>query len=243
MTTTSTVARPATPFDVVTLQYANPTRLVTIPLAILGAVVVVASIVSRVVTVTVSQGGSAPVEADGNGAVIWSLLGFVVAIGVQAVSTVFPLALALGSTRRTFTAGVLATAVLEAALLSVAALVLLGLEVLTGGWFVGARVLGDASLGGGDVLALVEVMFLSTLSAIAIGAVFGATWVRFGALGLTVLGLALSAAFVLALLLLAPAFAAIGQAFEAWWLAIAAVAAVGASIAGVFLLLRRAAVR
>jgi hypothetical protein len=238
MTTASPIARPTGPLDVIALQYANPTRLVTVPLAILGAVVVVTS----AVTVVLRQTGAAG-ELQSNGTVIWSLFGFIVAVGVQAVAVVFPLALALGSTRRTFTAGVLITAVVEAALLTASALLLLGLELLSGGWFVGARVLGDATLGSGNALVLVAVMFLASLSAIASGAVFGAAWVRFGALGPLVLGAALAAAAVLALLLLAPASGALGAAFAPWWLAVAAIVVVTASIAGTHLLLRRAAVR
>lgn len=238
MSTASTVARATGPRDVITLQFANPTRLVTVPLAILLAVVVVTS----AVTVVLRQHGAAG-ALDSNGSVIWSLLGFIVAVGVQAVAVAFPLALALGSTRRTFTAGVLLTAALEAALLTASALVLLGLELLTGGWFVGARVLGDATLGGGNALVLVAVMFLATLSAVVAGALFGAAWVRFGALGPLVLGVALAAAGVLALLLLAPSFAALSSAFEPWWLAVAALVVVAASTVGTHLLLRRAAVR
>jgi hypothetical protein len=241
MTTVPTVARAAGPRDVITLQFANPTRLVTIPLAILLAVVAVASIVSRLVAVTAPGGGA--VDTDANGSVLWSLLGFMVAVGVQAVAVAFPLALALGSTRRTFTAGVLLTAALEAALLTASALVLLGLELLTGGWFVGAHVLGDSTLGGGNALVLAAVMFLATLTAILAGAVFGAAWTRFGALGPLVLGAALAAAAVLALLLLAPSFSALGSAFEPWWLAVAALVVVAVSTAGTHVLLRRAAVR
>jgi hypothetical protein len=110
MSTASTVARAAGPRDVITLQFANPARLVTIPLVILGAVVVVTS----AVTFVLRQNGVGG-ELDSNGSVIWSLFGFIVAVGVQAVAVAFPLALALGSTRRTFTAGVLLTAALEAA--------------------------------------------------------------------------------------------------------------------------------
>jgi hypothetical protein len=238
MSTASTVTRAAGPRDVITLQFANPARLVTIPLVILGAVVVVTS----AVTFVLRQNGVGG-ELDSNGSVIWSLFGFIVAVGVQAVAVAFPLALALGSTRRTFTAGVLLTAALESALLTASALVLLGLELLTGGWFVGAHVLGDSTLGGGNALVLVAVMFLATLSALVAGAVFGAAWVRFGALGPLVLGVALAAAAVLALLLLAPSFAALGSAFEPWWLAVAALVVVAVSTAGTYLLLRRAAVR
>ena len=234
----TTVARPASPASVVALQYANPSRMVSIPLMILGAVVVVTTGIVVVLTATGAEGG-----LESNGAIIWSLVGFIVAIGVQAVAVTFPLALALGTTRRAFTAGVLLTAVLESALLTGSALVLLGLETVTGGWFVGARVLGDATLGGGDARALVAVMFLASLSAVTAGAAFGAAWVRYGARGPMVLGLAVAAAAVIALLVLAPAFGAVGDAFEPWWLAVAAAVVIAASTAGTYLLLRRAAVR
>lgn len=239
MSTASTVARPAGPLDVIALQYANPTRMVTIPLVILSAVVAVTS----VVTALVVQGGGTAHDMESNGSVLWSTLGFIVAVGVQVVAVSFPLALALGSTRRTFTAGVLATAALEAALLTLAALVLLGLEVLTGGWFVGARVLGDATLGGGDPLALAAVMFLAVLTAIVAGGLFGAAWVRFGARGPLVLGVGIATAAVLALLVLAPSLESAARGFQGWWLAVAALVVVAVSTAGTLLLLRRAAVR
>jgi hypothetical protein len=176
---TVTVTRAASPADVVRLQYAVPTRMLVVPLVILGAVVVVMTAVTAAV---VHSGGTAK-DLDYNGAVIWSLFGFIAAVGVQAVSVTFPLALALGTTRRTFTLGLLATAVAESAVLTAAALLLLGIERLTGGWFVGARVLSDSTLGGGNPLLLVAVMFGSSLTALAVGGLYGASWVRVGRSG------------------------------------------------------------
>jgi hypothetical protein len=239
MSTTPTVARSATPLDVIALQYANPTRLVTIPVGILVAVVVVMTAITLAV---VSNGGSGA-DLDYNGSVVWSLFGFVVAIGVQAVSIVFPLALALGSTRRAFTLGVLATAALQAALLTVGSLALLGLETLSGGWFVGARVFSDSTLGGGNPLTLIAVMFLASLTALTVGGLFGASWIRFGSRGPMGLGIGLSVVVVLALLLLFPEILAAARAFETWWLAVAAVVVVALSTVGEYLLLRRASVR
>lgn len=240
MTTTAlTVSRPANPVDVLALQYANPTRMVLIPLGILVAVVVVMT----GVTVAVVRSGGTVADLDFNGAVIWSLFGFVVATGVQAVAVAFPLALALGSTRRSFTLGVLATGVAQSALLTAASLLLLGLERLTGGWFVGARVLGDSTLGGGNPLALVAVMFLSALTALAVGGLFGAAWIRFGARGPAALGIAVAAVAVLALIAFPPDVAALGLAFEPWWLAIAAAVTIVLATSGEYLLLRRASVR
>jgi hypothetical protein len=236
---TTTVSRPPSAAAVIALQYANPTRMILIPLGILVAVVVVMT----GVTIAVGRAGGSGEDLDHSGVVIWSIVGFTVAVGVQTVSTAFPLALALGSTRRAFTAGALATAALQSALLTVAALVLLGLELLTGGWFAGARVLSDSTLGGGNPLALVAVMFLLALSALAVGGLFGASWVRFGARGPQALGIALSVIAVAVLLVSPPDFTALGRAFQPWWLAVAAAVVVALSTAGEYLLLRRASVR
>lgn len=236
---TTTVTRPASPADVVVLQYANPTRMVTTPIGILVAVV----LVMTGVTIAVVQAGGRAVDLDSNGAVIWSLTGFIVAVGVQAVAVTFPLALALGSTRRTFTLGVLATQLLQAAILTAASLALLGLELATGGWFVGARVLGDSTLGGGNAGVLVLTVFLAALAALAVGGLFGAAYVRFGSLGPVVLGVAIAAVVLLALLLLLPVLTALLAGFEPWWLVVVALAIVAIGTAGQHLLLRRANVR
>ena len=231
--------RPASPTAVVALQYAVPTRLLAIPLSILIGVVVVMS----VVTAAIVRGGGSAADLEYNGAVIWSLFGFIVAVGVQSVSVTFPLALALGSTRRTFMLGTLASAAGEAVVLTVASLVLLGLETVTGGWFVGAHVLSDATLGGGNPLMLVAVMFGGMLTALAVGGLYGAAWVRFGFLG--PLGLGIGTALLVVVLLIAflPAAALVVQALGVWTWALAGAVVVTASTAGEYFLLRRATVR
>lgn len=233
------VARAVSPRDVVALQYATPSRMLTVPLAILVAVVVVMT----VVTLAVVRAGGRAADLDYNGSVIWSLFGFVVALGVQSTAVSFPLALALGSTRRAFALGTLATAVLQSALLTAAALLLLGLELATGGWFVGAKVLSDSTLGGGNGLVLLTVMFLSALVALAAGGAFGASWVRFGARGPLALGLGIGAAGILTLVAVGPDLVRIGRAFEPWWLAVAAAVAITVATVGEYVLLRRASVR
>ncbi|WP_375388759.1 hypothetical protein [uncultured Amnibacterium sp.] len=236
---TSTVARPASPADVVALQYANPTRMVTIPIGIIVAVVVVMTCV----TFAVVDAGGRSSDLDYNGAVIWSLFGFVVATGVQAVTAAFPLALALGTTRRTFALGVLTTQLLQSVLLAAVALVLLGLEGVSGGWFVGARVLGDATLGGGNPGVLIVTMLLASLSALAAGGLFGAAFVRFGSRGPAVLGIVLAAVVTLVLLLALPPILAALTAFQPWWLVVAALLVVALGTSGQYALLRGASVR
>ncbi len=235
----STVARPARPTDVLVLQYAMPTRMVVVPLGILVAVVVV----MVAVTIAIVRGGGSGDDLEYNGAVAWSLFGIVVSIGVQSVSVMFPLALALGTTRRTFTAGTLLTAAAESALLTLAALLLLGIERLTGGWFVGARVLGDATLGGGNPLLLIAAVFGGSLTALAVGGLYGASWVRFGARGPAVIGLGTALVVVLALLAFLPAVVSAAQALGSGSAVVVAVVLIAGSTLGEYVLLRRASVR
>lgn len=236
---TTAVTRPASPADVVVLQYAVPTRMVTIPIGILVVVV----LVMTAVTLTVVRGGGSGEDLAQNGAVVWSLFGFVVAVGVQSVSATFPIALALGTTRRTFTLGTLVTAVAESVLLAAAALLLLGLERLTGGWFVGARVLSDDTLGGGDPLLLVAVMAGCSFTALSVGALYGAAWVRFGARGPATLGIATGVLLAALLLVALPAVPAVAAALGAWALVLTGAVVVAVSVAGELVLLRRAGVR
>jgi hypothetical protein len=238
-TASPTVTRPGSPADVVVLQYANPTRPVTVPIGILLAVVVVMIAVTSAI---VRSGGDAA-DIDFNGAILWSITGFVVSLGVQGVAVTFPFALALGSTRRTFVLGTLVTIVAQAASIAAASVALLGVELATGGWFVGARVLSDSTLGAGDPLRLAAVMFLTMLTALAVGGVFGASWVRFGAKGPLALGIAIALIVAAALLVLLPAIAAAAASYQPWWPVAGAVALIVMSTLGEYALLRRASVR
>jgi hypothetical protein len=237
-TASPTVARPGSPADVVVLQSANPTRFV-MPIVIIVAVV----IVMTGVAIAVARSGGDVADTSANGAILWSITGFVVALGVQGVAVSFPLALALGSTRRTFVLGTLVTTVAQAASIAAASVALLGVELATGGWFVGARVLSDSTLGAGDPFRLAAVMFLTMLTALAVGGVFGAAWVRFGATGPMALGIGIALVLAVALLLLLPSIGAIAAAYQPWWPAAGAVALIVLSTAGEYLLLRRASVR
>jgi hypothetical protein len=232
-------SRPASPGDVVALQYGNRNRMLGIPLYILGGVV----LLSVAIGLTVLRAGGDLDHADFNASVLYSVLGYTVAIGVQNVASSFPFALALGSTRRTFVLGNLVTAAAQAILVAVAAVVLLGIETATHGWFIGARTLSPVPLGSGDPVLLGGVMLLATLTALSVGGVFGSSYVRFGARGPLVLSLGLAALAVVLLLLLVPQAAAIAATFRPWWLAVGGAVVIGLSAVGQYLLLRRASVR
>jgi hypothetical protein len=236
---TAVVARPATPTDVLRLQYGNPKRMIGVPVTILGAVVVLSIAISALIL----RAGGTLDDADFNASVLYSVLGYTVAIGVQNVSASFPFALALGSTRRAFVLGNLLTSLVQGLLVALVSVVLLGLELVTGGWFIGARAMSSVQLGSGNALVLAGVMLLAMLCALSAGGVFGASWVRFGARGPLVLSLGIAAVVVGLLLLLVPQAPAIADAARPWWIAVAGAVVIGLAVVGQYLLLRRASVR
>ena len=232
-------ARPASPGDVVALQYGNAYRMLGVPLIILGAVVALTVAIS----VIVLRAGGDLGRADFNASVLYSVLGYTVAIGVQNVSSSFPFALALGSTRRTFVLGNLVTALAQSLLVAVLSVALLGVEVATRGWFIGASAFGSVLLGDGDPLVLGGVVFATMLGALSVGGVFGASWIRFGARGPLALSLGAAVVVVLLLLLLLPQLVALAAAFRPWWIAAGIAALIGLATVGEYLFLRRASVR
>jgi hypothetical protein len=230
---------PASPRDVVALQYGNPNRMVGVPLYILGGVVLLTVAISLAI---VRAGGDLD-DADFNASVLYSVLGYTFAIGVQNVSSSFPFALALGATRSTFVLGNLVTSAAQAVLVAVASVVLLGVEVVTHGWFIGAKALSPVLLGAGNPAVLGGVVLLATLTALSVGGVFGSSYVRFGARGPLVVSVGVAGVSVLLLLLLVPQAAAVAAAFRPWWLAAGGAVVIGLSAVGQYLFLRRASVR
>jgi len=132
----------------------------------------------------------------------------------------------------------------QALLVAVAAVLLLGLETLTGGWFIGARVLVVEGAGDGDPVLLAGAMFLAVLTALLVGGVFGAAWTRFGSAGPLLLALGIAVAVVLAALAGAGASAAVVATVSQPWVPGATAGGIAAlALLGQYLLLRRASVR
>jgi hypothetical protein len=231
--------RPASPADVVALQYANRHRMIGVPLYIMGAVV----LLTVVIGVAILRAGGAMDSTDFNASVLYSVLGYSVALGVQNVSSSFPFALALGATRHTFVLGNLLTSAVQALLVALAAVVLLLVETATAGWFIGARALSSALLGGGNPVLLGGVMLLAILTALSIGGAFGSSYVRFGPRGPLAVTAGVAVLIVLLLLLLVPQAPAIADAARPWWIAVGGAVLIGLSTIGQYLFLRRASVR
>lgn len=221
-------------------------NFVITPLMILGVVMVI----SIIIQIAIQRGTGADVSsaeyiegARWNQAIIWSLPGFLVYYGVQGVSTTYPFALALGTTRRNFIAGTTVANLLQAACLAVLMLVLLGLELATNHWFIGVYVLDVHLVGAGNPLILGVTAFLGTMFCLTIGGLFAAVWVRFGNRGPAVLGLSLGLVIALALLVLAPRLGEIFSGLTRAGLAWGVVAVIAVALVGTWFAMRRASVR
>jgi hypothetical protein len=238
-TVPATAPRPASPADVVALQYTNRNRMIGVPVYILGAVV----LLTVAISIAILRAGGSLEDADFNASILYSVLGYTVAIGVQNVSSSFPFALALGATRHNFVLGNLLTAATQSLLVAVVGVVLLGLETVTGGWFIGAKAVSSVLLGSGNPVLLGGTMLLAVLTALSVGGAFGSSYVRLGAKGPLLLSIGIAAVIVALLLVLIPQAVAVADAFEPWWLAVAGSVVIGLSTVGQYLFLRRASVR
>jgi hypothetical protein len=230
---------------VVRLHFARRLNLLLVPLFIIAVTLVI----SVVIQVAIQRaGGDVDTVAYAAGArqnpgIAWALSGYLVAMGVSTVATSYPLAAALGTTRREFALGTAATHALTALFLTAVFVGMLGLERATGHWSGGFYVFDVNVLGAGDPAVLAAATFLGAWLALSIGGVFGASWLRFGPRGPLAISVAVVALIAVVVLLAVPSFAAIAEAFRPWWLAVAAVVLTGLSIAGVFGFLRRASAR
>lgn len=251
MTTTAPhLGERSTPLSRVTriirLQLNVPLNSVLTPAAILALVFVISAVIALTVQRATGASAADPEYVAGvrsNSGAVWSLPGFLVYFGVQSVATQFPFALALGTTRRAFTLGTLASHVAVSAYVAVLGAIGLGLELVTGHWFAGIYVFDTYALGSGHVGQLLLTLFLGALAALSIGGAFGAVWVRFGAKGPIIVAVALAITLSGALLLSVPAWPWIAAHFALWWLAAVALVLTLVAVTGELLALRRTSVR
>lgn len=228
------------------LHLNKPGTFVLTPLSILGLVMLVSFVIA--LAIQRSTGDADPagfVEAARryNNGVIWSLPGFLIYYGVQAVATTYPFGLALGTTRRNFVLGTVLANVLMAAYITLVMLILLGIELATNHWFASVYVLDVYSLGAGNPGVLAATGFLGVMFCLTIGGFFGAIWVRFGARGPAVVGAGLGLALAATLLILAPNLAEIFASITGLAVVLGAVAVILVALVVTWLAMRRASVR
>ncbi|WP_125098134.1 hypothetical protein [Leucobacter chromiireducens] len=216
------------------------------PAIILGIVLIVSIIIALAIQRATGIDSSHPEYIDGarmNMGVVWSLPGFLIYYGVQAVATTYPFGLALGTSRRNFILGTMIANVLQAAYVAVLLVALLGIELATGHWFSNTYVLDVYAVGAGNPLILAVSGFVGVLFCLTIGGLFGAVWVRFGAKGPAALGLALGLALALTVLIIAPNLGEIFAGITRGGLALAATVVIVLALVGTWFAMRRASVR
>ena len=216
-----------------------------VPLYILGMVMVVTVVISFTLQ-RLGMDPSAPGFVEGsrmNAGIAWSLPGFIVYTGVQAVATTFPFALALGTTRRAFVLGTAIANALMALYITAVLALLLVLELATGHWFFNLYLIDVNVLGAGHLGTLVLVAFLGLFGLLSVGGLFGAAWVAYGSRGPVALGLGLGLLLAVGALVLAPQLPTLVAGITGAGLAVGGVAAIAVSLLGTWALMRRAAVR
>jgi hypothetical protein len=235
----------ASPLTVFRLHYAKRVMMFGVPLYILLGVLAFSAIISLVFWRAGSAIGSEEwiTGSRNNQGMIWAFIGFMVYMGVQSVATTFPLGLSLGSTRRSFTLGTLLSHVALAAYLAAITAAVFLLEIATDHWFVGFYLTDVYILGAGDLGLLLAIQFLTVLTSLSVGAAFAAVWVRFGNRGTTLMSLGLGILLAAALVIVVPYAEQIAEAFQLWWLAIAALGIIALSALAEYACLRRASVR
>ncbi len=212
-------------------------------------IIVVVMVISAIIVLAIQRAGGDPSSADYiegarmNSAMVWSLPGFLVYLGVQAVSTTFPFAIALGTTRRSFVAGTALANLVQSAYIALVMLALLGIELVTNHWFFNMYVLDVYMLGAGNPWQLLITAFLGTFTLLSIGGVFGAVWVRFGSKGPTLLGLTVGLVLAVAILIMVPYFGEIFAAITGAKVALSGVVVALLALIGTWVCMRRAAVR
>jgi hypothetical protein len=113
----------------------------------------------------------------------------VVAVFTQAVTQMFPFALSMGLSRRTFYAGTALMATLQAVVYAVVLTVLIGVEGATGGWAVGLHFWGPYGLEQHPVGVQFAVHACGLIGAAFLGIAIGVVAKRWGPAGLWTLAI------------------------------------------------------
>lgn len=227
------------------LHFNKPGTALATPLGI----IVIVWIVSLIIALALQRAGLDPSNpeyaagARNNAGIMWSLPGFLIYYGVQAVATTFPFALALGTTRRAYVAGTALASLIHAAFITAVLAVLLLLELATGHWFFDLYVFDVAVLGSGNLWTLIATAFIGVFLCLTIGSIFGAIWVRLGAKGPLVLGLALGLLLAVGVLIAVPYFADIVAWMTGLKLALMTLGIAALALIGTWACMRRTSVR
>lgn len=187
MDTIETTTRPHQPiWRIVRLHAVNPSIFFGIPWVILAF----AWAVTMVVAVILRSSGVDPENMAEGFRYSWAVLApqwYLIVVGVQALSFTFPFALGFGATRRDFWLGTSAMFVLVSCEMAIAIATLVKIEIVTGGWGIGAGMFDALWYGQHGWLTDFYTTFCLQLLVLFIGASITTTYMRWRVRGMLVL--------------------------------------------------------
>lgn len=227
------------------LYLANRREVLLTPFYILSVMVLLT--VAVVAIIAILAGYPIPEETRRNihynGGALYAVPGFLISVGVLAMTRNFDMALAFGSTRRNFWRGTGLGFVATASAVGLYSIVFLALEKVTNHWFIGASAFDVAFLGSGNPFLTFLTMFLLSALSLFLGAFFGMVYRCFGTVwtSVTVILLALLVLAVVALVAwqwasISPLWVLLGR-----WLLLVVAALVALAAAGGSYLVSRVA--
>ncbi|WP_105035921.1 hypothetical protein [Cryobacterium aureum] len=188
---------PARIWNVVRLHLVDRRTYIGIPWLIAGMAFVVTVFMAQIIGFT--TGGLGTADAIAGQRYSWAVLapqGYLIAVGVQAISFGFPLALGFGVTRRDFYLGTALLFVLISAANALAFAVLTQLEQLTDGWFIDTYMFNAIWLGIDGFWVDLFSFFVMQLLVFFIGASIATIYMRWRMPGMLIFWSALALAIV-----------------------------------------------
>jgi len=179
---------------VVRLHYVNWPTSILLPWGILILIFLVNLTIWYLIAY--ATGDSSGMEGTQYTGSIFYLLVYQAVFAIQLMNATFAYGMGMSSTRRDYYLGTALTFGIHAAMFAVGVVLLSYLEQWTGGWGVGGHMFQTIYFGTGPLWQRLFTFFFAVLGVLFVGAIFGAVFVRWRALGLYALG----AAWVVALL-------------------------------------------
>ncbi len=189
---------------------------------------------------------SSPDVVDGlrnSAGIVFSLAGVLIYLGVQAATACFAFATSLGTTRHDYVLGTGAYFLLQTLYVAALLSILLAVEKGTGHWFTGAYALDIRLLGYGEWGAFLPIVLTGPLAMQAVGAMFGASWLRFGSRGPLFIAAVMVAVLAVGILIMVKHWAAVAAAFNLGWAALILVVLGVVALIATAAFLRRTSVR
>ncbi|TYL53838.1 hypothetical protein [Agromyces mariniharenae] len=184
VTETASRFRPHEIWRIVRLHTVNPSIFFGVPWIILGGAWAVTMVIALILR------GAGISDAEDGFRYSWAVLSpqwYLIVVGVQAVAYTFPFALGFGATRRDYWLGTAAMFLFVSIEMAAAIATLVQLEILTGGWWIGAGMFDALWYGQNGWLVDFYTTFSLQLLVLFIGASITTVFMRWRMKGMMIL--------------------------------------------------------